>query len=107
MAHQFQRGQKKGRNYNRTIQITIALAYQLVHTNWRLSHLVQQLIETSGRVPFCAHCTSHAGSILGDKLGKLSHPQTPSNSREPLPFHRQHERSIPDGYYLAKADQDL
>ena len=34
---------------------------QLLLTNWLLNHLAKQLIETLGRVPFCAHCTSHAG----------------------------------------------
>ena len=72
-------GLNKGRHYSRTMQI-IVLAYQLVHTNWLLNHLAQQLLKTLGHVPFCAHCTSHAGSLLGDKLGELSRLQTPSSS---------------------------
>ena len=99
-------GLNKGTHYSRTMQI-IALAYQLVHTNWLFNHLVQQLIETLERVPFCAHCTSHAGSLLGDKLGELSHLQTPSNSQELLPFHGQQAQSLPDVGYSARVDRDL
>lgn len=85
----------------------IVLAYQLVHTNWLLNHLAQQLIENLGHVPFCAHCTSHAGSLLGDKLGELSGPQTPSNSQELFPFHGQQKQSLPDVGYSARVDRDL
>ena len=99
-------GLNKGTHYSRKMQI-IALAFQLVHTNWLLNHLAQQLIETLGRVPFCGHCTSHAGSLLGDKLGELSHLQTPSNSQELLPFHGQQAQSLPDVGYSARVDRDF
>lgn len=79
---------------------------QLVHTNWLLNHLAQQMIETLGHVPFCAHWV-HAGSLLGDKLGELSGLQTPSNSQELFPFHGQQEQSLPDVGYSARVDRDL
>ena len=98
-------GLNKGRG-STTMQI-IVLASQLVQTNWLLNHLEQQRIETLGRAPFCVHCTSHAGSLLGDRLGELCHPQTPCNSQELLPFHGLQEQSFPDDRYSAKVDQDL
>lgn len=98
-------GLNKARHYSRTMQI-IVLAYQLVHTNWLLNHLAQQMIETLGHVPFCAHWV-HAGSLLGDKLGELSGLQTRSNSQELFPFHGQQEQSHPDVGYSARVDRDL
>lgn len=95
----------KGRHCSRTIQI-IVLAYQLVHTNWLLNHLAQQMIETLGHVPFWAHWV-HVGSHLSDKLGELSGLQTPSNSQELFPFHGQQEQSLPDVGYSARVDRDL